>query len=172
MRLEREKVQKIGFWRWTKIGMRKRIQTYTTVDNLTGEITNQYSVFTSGKEPEQPYVKVYIGSGVDVFSRSKTESLILQYIIQQSAPTGRKPEVIVNSHIKREIAEAAECTVGNVEYALKKLIAAHIIIRVAKGTYILNPFVLGRGSWERIHSMRVGIEESPIKPKEKPATTD
>lgn len=78
----------------------------------------------------------------------------------------------LNSHIKREIAEAAECTVGNVEYALKKLIAAHIIIRVAKGTYILNPFVLGRGSWERIHSMRVGIEESPIKPKEKPATTD
>ena len=117
-------------------------------------------------------MKVYIGSGVDVFSRSKTESLILQYIIEQSAPTDRKPEIAFNAHVKRQLAESAECTVGNVEYALKKLIAAHIIIRVAKGTYILNPFVLGRGSWARIHGMRVEIEESPIKPKQEPATTD
>lgn len=146
--------------------MGKKIQTFTTIDDLTGEVREQYSVFTSAGEGEQAFVKVYLNSDVDVFSLSKTESFILRYIARRSSASPDRPEVIFNIHSKRDVAKQLGCTVGNVTYALSNLVRAKVLLHVGTSAYQLNPYVLGKGTWRSIKELRARLnakEKEPIE---------
>lgn len=144
--------------------MRKRVQTIMTVDDLTGEVTSQYSVYSSVKDGEQQYAKVYIGAEEDVFSRSRLESAILKYFLIHTSPSGDVYEVAVNAHVKRTLAERMECSTSNVDYAIRRLLSANLIGRISSGTYMLNPHVMGRGSWETIQRLRL-VYDTMVKKK-------
>ena len=144
--------------------MRKKVQTLTTVNELTGEVTEQISVYSSSREAEQQYAKIYIGGGIDIFCRSKTESTILQYLISHTSTNGETYSIPINSHIKRSLSAQLDCSVSNIDYALKQLLSCSLICRVSRGTYMLNPYIISRGSWETVRRLR-GIYDNLIKKK-------
>lgn len=132
--------------------MKKRVRTITTVNELTGEVVDQHSVYSTTLDPEPPFVKVYFGGGMEFFQLTGTDATVLLYFFE--AATERHPEVILNQFSKQLIAEKAGCTTHNINYSVRKLLDRELIIRIGRGAYILNPFKVSKGYWSSISQLR------------------
>lgn len=110
------------------------------------EITQSYSFST-----EEDYIKIYI-KHINYLSNlpSGMESLIYELV----KCVGYGNRVIINSHIKRQIAERLGKGFNTVNQYISKLSESKILIREARGTYYLNPLFYGKGRWKDIVELR------------------
>ena len=132
--------------------MKKRVKMITTVNDLTGEVLDQRSVFASTADPEPPFVKVYHSGMADLTNLCETDMVILTYFFEHCSE--RHPEIIINGYVRKLIAEKAQCTTHNIDYCMRKLMDHGLILRIERGVYILNPFKLAKGYWSSISSLR------------------
>lgn len=110
------------------------------------EVTQSYSIPT-----EDDYIKIYI-KHINYLSNlpSGMEGLIYELI----KCVGYGNRVIVNSHIKRQIAGSLGKSFNTVNQYITKLSDSKILIREARGTYYLNPLFYGKGRWKDIVELR------------------
>lgn len=76
--------------------------------------------------------------------------------------------IVLNAYIKKQMAEELGFnTVQSLNNNINKLVKEGIMIRKGTGTYEMNPFLFGRGSWDNIKKIRFQVifEEGKISQK-------
>jgi hypothetical protein len=137
--------------------MSKKInrQVVSNFVDENGEVHQRefYQSYSLGSEDD--YVKIYI-KHINYLSNlpSGLEGLIYELIKYMSY--GNK--IIVNSYIKKDIAEKLGKTFNTVNQYITKLVDNKILIREARGTYYLNPLFYGKGKWKDIIALRERLQ--------------
>jgi len=132
-----------------------KITEETVVDKKTGnkETNTTRKTFWLKQEPE--YVKLYLRDCCYLKSIPKGLNSVLYSLIMIMDYNNR---VVVNSFIKRQIAEDNGISFDMVNGALTKFVKAQLLTRLGVGTYQVNPFIFGKGSWDDIESIRMVVE--------------
>ena len=131
--------------------MKKAIEVTTKIDYTTGEVKETSSVRRyRGDEPN--YIKLYLADISYMHGLPTTTSDVLNELLQYV--TYGTQEIMLNSTAKKRIAEVAGMSSRTLDNRLQELAKSGIIHRVATGTYILNPYLFGKGDWKTISSLR------------------
>jgi len=137
--------------------MTKKIkrQIFSEYVDQSGEV-HRKEIFQSYSLPaEDDYIKIYI-KHINYLSNlpSGLESLIYELIKTMNYGN----QIILNSHIKRGIAENIGKSFNTVNQYITKLSESKIIIREGRGIYYLNPLFYGKGKWKDIIHLRESLE--------------
>lgn len=131
--------------------MKKVIETTEVIDYGTGEVKSSTTVKrVRGDEPN--YIKLYLGDiaylhGLSVPTRDLLNEL-LKYV------TYGTQEIMLNAIAKKRIVEATGMAMQTLNNKLQDLLRVGIIDRVAVGTFVLNPYLFGKGDWKTINELR------------------
>jgi hypothetical protein len=123
----------------------------------TGEIKNEtkVTVFQVNREPD--YVKLYLKDIALLNELPKGETGILFHLVTKMDYNGI---VILISSTKKIIANELGISQNTVKAAVSHFVKKKIIIRVDRGLYRLNPFLIAKGDWSNIQKIRLTIEYS------------
>lgn len=131
--------------------MKKAIETTTTVNHETGEIT-QSSVTKRYRGDEPSYIKLYLEDISYLYGLPTTTSDLLQELLKYV--TYGTNEVMLNSTAKKRIVSATGMSIRTVDNRLQELVKSKVLDRVAPGTFTLNPYLFGKGDWKSILELR------------------
>jgi hypothetical protein len=130
----------------------------TTIDLVTGEITeiqtdNQYRV---DREPD--FVKLYLGDIGRLYNLPNT-SLLMALLRKMNYDN----EVILNAAVKRELSSSIGGNMGlaNIEKIIGVYVKRGVLIRKDRGIYLFNPYLFGRGKWQDVNKIRLSISYEP-----------
>lgn len=126
-------------------------QVESTVINEHGELIEQSSstVFNVGAEPD--YIKLYLEDILYLNDLQANQSSLLYQLLSYMTYGN---EIILNSTIKKRIAEKLGTSMQVIDNNLSKYVKANILERVGRGTYLANPYLFGKGSWKDISAKR------------------
>ena len=110
------------------------------------------SRFKTYEEVEPPYIKLYIDSVDYLHGLPTTANDLLQELLNYV--TYGTQMIILNAAVKKRIAANTSMSVRTVDNKLQALVKAGIISRVAVGTFVLNPYLFGKGDWKAINELR------------------
>lgn len=129
-----------------------RQQTEVTgYDKETGEITSQRKT-TVSKVPNQPeFIKLYLRDILYLSDLQTNQSGLLLQLLMRMNYTN---EIVLNSHVKKEIAKQLDISVGTIDNNLSKFVDGKILERIGRGVYTANPFLFGKGDWADIFHNR------------------
>ena len=71
-------------------------------------------------------------------------------------------EIIINKNVKERIAERLNISLSRVNMYISDLTKKNFLIRKARGVYILNPYVFGKGNWKDIYELRKALQLNVI----------
>jgi len=123
-----------------------------SVDHETGEVKKHKKTLKSEREPD--FVKLYLRDLALLSELPKWLSGVLYELLQYM---NYDNEIILNSTVKKRIAEKLDIQVRSISNALSKFVKKNILIKNGRGTYIANPYIFGRGSWSNIKEIRMNI---------------
>lgn len=131
--------------------MNKVIETTEHIDYNTGEVKSS-TVVRRFKGDEPNYIKVYLGDiaylhGLSIPTRDLLDEL-LKYI------TYGTQEIVLNAVAKKRIAEVTGMAMQTLNNKLQELLKVGILDRVGTGTFVLNPYLFGKGDWKTINELR------------------
>ena len=66
---------------------------------------------------------------------------------------------------KKQITKTINIKITTLDNILTKLVKGKILYRLGLGTYLLNPYLLGKGNWADVSSIRLKIDYSDIEGK-------
>lgn len=120
-----------------------------------GEVHQKESYQSYSVSSEDDYIKIYI-KHINYLSNlpSGLEGLIYELIKCMSY--GNK--IVINSFIKRDIANSLGKTFNTVNQYISKLVDSKILIREGRGVYYLNPLFYGKGKWKDILELREKLQ--------------
>ena len=127
------------------------------VDHATGEeiASSKTREIVHSTEPE--FVKVYLAcvAGFADYPNS-LNPILLAFLKRMSYADdkGGAQVIYTNSHMKSQIAEECNVTIGRVDQALKEFTDSGCFFRVARATYSVNADYFGRGNWKDIRKLR------------------
>ena len=126
-----------------------------TTNNETGETTETSTSKVFKAEAEPNYIKLYL-EDISYLNRlpKGTDAIIyelLKYINYQH-------EIIINNHIKKQLAETLEMKVQSITNSISTLAKNEVLIRVDRGVYTINSNIFGKGSWKDIIKHRKGLK--------------
>lgn len=130
------------------------------VDNQTGEITEQYESTTFTQEREPNYVKLYLDHLVTIANLQGWTSKILYELIGSTSYANEGQLVVVNSGLKKIIAEKLNMKTQSVTNAINSLKKENILIQRERGVFVLNPQFFGKGEWKDIAKLRYEVNLS------------
>ena len=137
-----------------------QIREELMVDYDSGELKKENTVYVRRAEAEPNYIKLYVD---DISSlkdlRPKTGSLMFELL--QMMPYDNL--IVLNKFLKEKIAKNINSSLQTVNEGIAILIRKEIILRKARGTFLMNPKYFGRGSWQDIKSLRLSIEYDFMK---------
>lgn len=128
-------------------------EVITTVDR-DGEITEEVRRQKLRVEKEPDFVKLYLADVLYIQDLPSGLSGILLALLKRMS---YKNDVVINSSIKREIAEMTNLKFGTVNKAITQFVKGEILIRKDKGIYLFNPHLFARGDWSNIQEIRATI---------------
>lgn len=131
--------------------MRKAIEVTERIDNTTGEVITS-TVVKRFKGDEPNYIKVYLEDISYLHGLPTATSDVLQELLKYV--TYGTQEIILNAVAKKRIVEATGLAMQTLNNKLQELLKAGIIDRVAVGTFVLNPYLFGKGDWKTINELR------------------
>ena len=141
----------------------------TEYNRDTGEITKQVRSTSYGYKPEEPFIKLYL-KHVLIFNDLPpryAEVLIAMSDFMSYAHDDPPQTVYLNAALKEKICKI--CGLANVQSldnSLSELVKANMLYKVTnketgktmRGTYQLNPFIVGKGDWKDIVKLRLTID--------------
>jgi hypothetical protein len=130
-------------------------QVTNNIVNENGEILSTETITTKYVEREPDFVKLYISDILKLSDISKGNNDILLALLKR---INYENEVFVMSHVKEEIAKELNLKVVTINKAISILSEKNILLRKARGCYLMNPFFFGRGKWENIKKIRMELE--------------
>lgn len=120
-----------------------------------GEV-HQKEVFQSySLAAEDDYIKIYI-KHINYLTNLPLGLEGLIYELIKTVNYGN--QIVINSYIKRKIAENIGKSFNTVNQYITKLADSKIIIREGRGVYYLNPLLYGKGKWKDIVDLREKLE--------------
>lgn len=137
-----------------------QIREKTIVDQQTGEIIateSDQSYRLKGGEPQ--FIKLYLDCVMQLSDLDKSSSgLVMALLKYVSYGTN---EIFLNPVNRQRICEElGYAKIQSLNNALDKLKKKGILIGAGRGTFILNPFIFGKGEWKDISKIRMNIEFS------------
>lgn len=122
--------------------------------NENGEVLTSETITTSYVEREPDFVKLYISDILKLSDISKGTNDILLALLKR---INYENEVFILSYVKEEIAKELNLKVVTVNKAVSVLSEKGILLRKARGCYLMNPYFFGRGKWENIKKIRMEL---------------
>lgn len=123
-----------------------------------GEVIVQKRQEVSNFEAEPPYVKLYLQDIGRLNGLSSSEQRLLNELVfnmgYNNVVPGYKP-------IKEIIAAKIGMAYNTLDKCIKELHKKGILIRKARGFYIMDPNLFGRGTWKDIQKIRMVVEYHP-----------
>lgn len=138
-------------------GKEKRFvrEVVNIVDDNSGEILKTSRTEISMFESEPPYVKLYLNDIGRLNGLNTSEQKILNELIFNM---GYKNIVPSYKPVKLLIAEKLNMNYNTLNERIKSLCKKGILIRQARGFYIMDPNLFGRGNWNDIKKIRMVVE--------------
>ena len=138
---------------------KKIVMQVEEVDRETGEVLKTQHTYTIPKEPD--YVKLYLdtlGTFTNNEGLDKSLNDLLLETLKRMTYATEEQVVIMNSYIKKAIAEECGKSVKRLEQALTIWVKEKIMIRVGRGVYKVNPYIFGKGDWREIYNIRATFD--------------
>jgi len=124
------------------------------IDTATGEIIGEITVSKYKAEPS--FVKLYL-QDIELLNGISNNGILGEFLKHMDYTN----QIVVNSYIKRQVAERSGNTVKNVEKQMALYMKKQIWQRVDRGTYIFNAYLFGRGKWADVLKIRTVIDYQP-----------
>lgn len=121
----------------------------------SGEVLKQVTTQMTMFEKEPPYVKLYLEDIGRLNGLNNSEQKLVNELIFNMGYNNVVPSY---KPVKEMIAERLGISYNTVEKGIKALYQKGILIRKARGFYIMDPNIFGRGSWKDVKSIRMVIE--------------
>lgn len=129
------------------------IETINTDEN--GVQINSVQQNVSSFEKEPAYVKVYLEDIGRLNGLNPSEQKLINELVFNMGYNNVVPSY---KPIKQAIASKLGVSYNTVNEAIKSLHKKGILIRKARGFYIMDPNIFGRGSWKDVKKIRMTIE--------------
>jgi hypothetical protein len=131
------------------------LETEEKIDNKTGE-TSETKKFSKISIPkEENYIKIYIKHINYLNNLPNGLDPLIYALIKR---VGYNNQIIINSSVKRQIADDIDKSFNTINQYITKLVKYKIILRKDTGIYVLNPVFYGKGSWTDIVELRESLE--------------
>lgn len=127
-------------------------QTEHTIIDKNGEVQSNTKSTVLKVEAEPSYIKIYLQ---DILYLNNLQSNQTGLLYELLSYLNYDNEIVLNSTIKRRIAEKLETTIQVIDNNLSKLVKKDILKRVGRGVYIANPYLFGKGKWKDILEKRI-----------------
>jgi hypothetical protein len=124
-------------------------------EDNTGEILKTSRTEISMFESEPPYVKLYLNDIGRLNGLNNSEQKILNELVCNMGYSNIVPSY---KPVKLLIAERLNMPYNTLDGGIKALFRKGILIRQARGFYIMDPNLFGRGSWNDIKKIRMVVE--------------
>lgn len=129
----------------------KTIYTSTTIDHETGEVKESTTVkMQKGEEPS--YIKLYLQDISYLYGLPATAGDLMHELLQYV--TYGTQQIMINSYAKEQICAITGIAKQTLSNRLQDLVNKGIIDRVARGVFVLNPYLFGKGDWNSIRELR------------------
>lgn len=126
-----------------------------TVINEDGELLQQRKLEVGFKESEPDFIKLYLNDIARINDLPKGDSSLLHELCKR---IDYNNQVVLNATIKKQIA--AKLGIKNyrqIDNSIQTLKKKGIFSSAGIGVLLANPYLFGRGSWEKIKFIRTTI---------------
>lgn len=130
------------------------------VDRETGEILSEKKETTEMGyvETEPQYIKIYLDCILRFKGISSSFNPILLSLCKHMQYADQNQIVFVNKYIKEIICGECGVKIKRVEQAIKEFVDSGLLMRKARGVYLVNPYIISRGKWEDIKKLRATFD--------------
>ncbi len=133
------------------------IQSERVVVDATGEIVSEDTYTKSLIRDEPKFVKVYME---DLLYLKKMPSGLGGILWELIQIMDYDNVVHLTAMRRNEIMENIGCSIHNVNKAISLFVKNGLMARKGTGSYIMNPYIFGKGKWDKIKKIRAEIEWS------------
>ncbi len=138
---------------------KKKLHIQEVVTNIinheTGEEQIEKRTNVGMFEKEPPYVKTYIS---DIQRLMGFPNYVNDILLELLSNMGYNNIIPMYAPIKNMICSKLNISINTLNKAVDELYKKGILIRAARGMYIVDPNIFGRGSWQDIKNIRMTIE--------------
>jgi hypothetical protein len=120
-----------------------------------GVLTHSRTGLTLPKEP--PFIKLYLKDLAHIRNLPIWVSGVLYELLKKMDYSN---EIVLNSSVKKRIADLLKIGVRSIDNALVKLVSKKVFFRLEPGVYQANPYIFGRGSWADVEKIRLTVTYS------------
>lgn len=137
---------------------KKKITKETTqkvIDKTTGELLTEKNTEEAYVSKEPDFIKLYLDNILMINNLPNGLQKSLNVLLKRM---GYDNIVVLNAYIKKQMAAELEYkTVQSLNNNINKLVQEGIMTRKGTGTYEMNPFLFGRGTWDNIKKIRLEL---------------
>jgi hypothetical protein len=126
----------------------------TVANHETGEILTEKRTEVGIFEKEPPFVKMYIE---DIGKLNNLPQFVNNILYELLSNMGYNNVVPMYMPIKLMICEKIGISINSLNKAIDELYKKGILIRKARGFYMMDPYIFGRGSWNDVKDIRMTI---------------
>jgi hypothetical protein len=122
-------------------------------DPKTGEVISEEVTAIRSHVPKEPnFIKLYLKDMCKLNDIPKTTNNVLNALLELC---NYDNEIVLNSHIKKKIANNLDIKLQSLDNAITKLNKAEFLDRIGRGTYMLNPNIFGKGKWSDVKELQI-----------------
>ena len=123
-------------------------------DDGTGEIIESKRQEISQFEKEPPYVKIYLEDIGKLNGLNNSEQKLLNELVHNMGYGNIIPSY---KPVKEMMSKKLDMPYNTLDKAIKELHKKGVLIRKARGLYVMDPNLFGRGTWSDIKKIRMVI---------------
>jgi hypothetical protein len=129
--------------------------TEKIIDQTTGELLVEKNTEEAYVSKEPDFLKLYLDNILMINNLPNGLQKSLNVLLKRM---GYDNIVVLNAYIKKQMAEELEYkTVQSLNNNINKLVQQGIMIRKGTGTYEMNAFLFGRGTWDNIKKISLNL---------------
>lgn len=106
------------------------------------------------EQAEPNFVKIYLDDISYIADLPRGHLALMCELLKNVSNASEGQTIIVNKYMKEQIADKRGISVGYINNAITDLVKREILIRIAQGTYYINPYLFGKGGWDDIEKIR------------------
>lgn len=126
-----------------------------TIDHNTGEVVRTERVIVARNNDNSNFIKLFLK---DLHLLRGLRAGAYQVTLELLYRMNYENEVIIHSKFREEVARHLGISVDYINHTLKDLVRSNIISKQARGLYVMNPFIFGKGSWDKIRELRIKVK--------------
>jgi len=124
----------------------------TFLDYKTGEINQEINSQTIKLPKEPPFIKLYLEDLVKLNNLPKSNSSVLYELIKLVNYNG---EINLSPFSKERIIKKLKIkNPKSLDNSIQQLVKTDIMKRIGRGSFLLNPSLFAKGSWNDIRRLR------------------